>query len=167
MLLCVFIVYKSQGDTVIGLSELTERTHRTWEGIYKLTDEQVIYSEGNDPLHLLLYRHGSHAGTLLEFAVPVSEDDLLILWEPNTNIKGSTPMFESVDMLPQGNEAVVIVRWRYPGQGGERSVQMFHYHKGKLKLIAHSGWMLIGGKRQWIDMTKTADSTPATLAPAK
>lgn len=141
----------AQGATnVIERRALSSRTHRTWEGVYKFSGESTLKISGLKDLHVLKYRGSGSEGDLVDFAEGDGSNDLHLLREANTNVKGVTPILEGIDVLPDDGGAEIIVRWKHPGQGGLRRVEKYRYTSAGLVLISRSELMEIDGEKQWI-----------------
>ncbi|MBN1425818.1 hypothetical protein JXA88_14805 [Candidatus Fermentibacteria bacterium] len=150
---------------VIDRAGLSARAHRTWEGTYTFSEEDVLCIANLPDLHVLIYRHAGNEGTLIEFAEVASEGTLRLLSDADASVKGVTPTLEGVDVLPAAEEAEIIVRWRHPGQGGWRSVRKYRYSPGLVELTAGSDLVRDGRKMKWVKAESFAPSTPAELSP--
>lgn len=139
-----------RATNVLERTTLSSRTHRTWEGVYKFSGESTLKISGLKDLHVLRYRRSGSEGDLIDFAEGDGNDDLHLLREANTNVKGVTPILEGIDVLPDDGGAEIIVRWRHPGQGGFRMVEKYRYTSAGLVLIGRSELMEIDGEKQWI-----------------
>ena len=146
---------------------LSSRTHATWERTYTFSEENVLSIEGLKDLHVLIYRCFGKEGTLIDFAEVTADGKFRLLREADPNVKGVTPTLEGVDVLVGSNEAEVIVRWRHPGQGGERSIEKYRYKESSIQLVNRSDYITKGRTMKWIsDKTlKRSTSTPARYSP--
>ncbi len=156
---------------MVNRAALRTTVHRTWEGAYKFSEEQVIHIEGQDDLHVLPYHRDDWGvkSSLISFAREATRGRLEVLTEPDTTEKGETPMLEGIDVLPGKSSADVIVRWRVPGQGGRRVVEMYRYSGGRIAAVARSNFNLMpagDGRTMWWSEDR-GDATPATPAPRK
>lgn len=151
---------------IIDRSSMSSRTHQTWEGTYYFAEEKVIPIEGQEPLHVLVYRHATKDSALIEFAV-VAGDAFQLLREANTNIKGVTPNLEGIDVLPGEDDggAEIIVRWKHHGEGELRSVEKYRYSAAGLDLVMKSDLVNNGREKKWVNSETAGRSTPAQLAP--
>lgn len=144
------VLLAQEEANILERTALPSRTHRTWEGIYKFSEESILKISGLRDLHVLKYRREGSEGELIEFAEEDENNKLRILRETDTNVKGVTPIFEGIDVLPDDDGAEVIVRWRHPGQGGFRRVEKYRYTTTGLTLTNSSELMDLDGEKQWI-----------------
>ena len=118
--------YTREKGRYLYRQEVNSRSHRIREATYSLREEQVYGIEGLPDLHVLVYESPDLEGTLLDLARAHpydAPDALLLLREANTDIEGQPPELDGIDVFPGENEAEIIVRWRYPGQAGLRTVE--------------------------------------------
>jgi hypothetical protein len=151
---------------IVDRASLSSRALQTWEGTFAFAEEKNIPIEGQEPLHVLVYRHPTKDSALIEFAV-VAGGALRLLREADTNVKGVTPNLEGIDVLPGANdgEADIIVRWRHLGEGGLRSVEKYRYSAAGLELVTKSDLVNEGREKKWVNSKTAERSTPARLAP--
>ena len=154
------------GGQLIALDSLKSRTLQTWEGRYEFSEEQIVNIDGQKPLHLLIYRRRDRESTLLEYAV-AEVGGLRVLREAATDIKGVTPVLESVDVLAGEGASEVVVRWRHPGEGGLRSIEVYQYSGSGIRLAKRSDMINEGRNFKWVDARVSSTSTPArAISPA-
>lgn len=166
-LLSVGLLVRAEPVTkVVDRASLSSRVHQTWEGSFTFAEEKVVPIEGQEPLHILVYRHSGKESALIDFAV-VADGGLRLLREAETNVKGVTPSLEGIDVLPGANdgEAEIIVRWRHLGEGGLRSVEKYRYSAAGLELVTKSDLVSDGREKKWVNSKTAERSTPARLAP--
>ncbi|MGI6389589.1 MAG: hypothetical protein ACOX7Q_05240 [Kiritimatiellia bacterium] len=147
-------VLSAHGATnVLERRALPSRTHRTWEGVYKFSGESTVKISGLKDLYVLKYCRSGSEGDLIDFAECDEKGNVRFLREANTNVKGVTPIFEGVDVLPDDAGAEIVVRWRHPGQGGFRMVEKYRYTSARVVLVNRSEFIEIDGEKQWISET--------------
>lgn len=139
-----------EATNILGRSTLLSRTHRTWEGVYKFSGESTLKISGLRDLHVLKYCRTGSEGNLVDFAESDGKGELHLLRETNTNVKGVTPIFEGIDVIPDEDGAEIIVRWRHLGNGGFRRIEKYRYTSAGLVLTSRSELIEIDGEKQWI-----------------
>lgn len=135
---------------IIEQVSLSSRSHRTWEGDYKFSEETIVRIVGLEDLHVLKYRRSGSMGVLVDFAQANSEGKIRLLHEAEDNFEGVIPVLKGVDVLPDYEGAEIIVRWRHPGNGGFLTVDKYYYSAAGLELMTRSHTINIDGKRKWI-----------------
>lgn len=162
------VVVQAYGDGAtnsIDRASLPLRTHVTWEGTYVFSEESVLEIERLKDLHVLVYRCPGEEGELVDFAEVTADGKFRVFREADTSVKGVTPKLEGIDILVGSNEAEIIVRWRHPGQGEERTVEKYRYSDSGMRLINRSHYITKGRGRWWISDETSKCSTPAKYSP--
>lgn len=142
--------------------DLPGRVYTNYEGHYTFSDAAVLSIEGYGDIHVLKYKCSAHEGVVVVFARITSDGTVQVLRECGPNSKGVTPYLEGIDVIPEGDRAELIVRWRHPGQGGLRTVEKFLCTSDKLDLLNSSEYTdkKIGERgMRWInsaDLTREA-----------
>jgi len=166
VLLTILRTYGEGAASDIERETLSSRAYKTWESTYKFSEECIIRIEGKKNIHLLIYRCADKEGTLIDFAQAVTDKKLLLLRGADLNVKGVTPIYEGIDVLVGADEAEIIIRWRHPGQGGERLIEKYCYNENGVRLINRSHF---GGARKremrWVSDETANHSTPAERIP--
>ena len=155
---------QSFGDGIsqFDCGDLPGRVYTNYEGRYTFSDASVLSIQGFGDIHVLKYKCPDHEGVVLVFARITSDGTVQVLRECGPNSKGVTPDLEGIDVIPEGNRAELIVRWRHPGQGGLRTVEKYLCTSDKLDLLNSSEYTdkKIGERgMRWInsaDLTREA-----------
>ncbi len=165
--LSIMLVQVNGADTaqIISREDLASRAYSIWEGSFTLSEEKVVSIEGMPDLHILVYRQSDKEGALIDFAEAGADNNLRVLREANTDLKGAVPSLEGVDVFLGTNDAEIIVRWRHPGQGGLRSVEKYRYIPGGIELVSGADYVSEGRGMKWVKSGYYTNSTPAAYTP--
>ena len=128
------------------------RIHQTWKGVFTFSEDLIVKIHGLEDLHVLVFRESvdNVGSALIDFAQVTPDGDVRILLGADPKVPGEIPVLEGIDVIPDGNRAEIIVRWRHPGNGGFRMVEKYIYEPPKLVLVARSEFMFIEGELKWI-----------------
>lgn len=138
--------------TVIESETLPFQTHQTWKGVFTFSEDLIIRIEGMTDLHVLVFRkpRDKAGSVLIDFAEITTEGDFRVLLSDKAKVAGEIPVLEGIDVIPDGDKAEIIVRWKHPGNGGFRRVEKYLYEPSKLVLVARSEFLPIEGEKRWI-----------------
>jgi hypothetical protein len=123
----VTVFTQPDSGAVVRLEDVRVRRFDGEQGKFGFCGDEVVHVEGQADLHIIKYCVTGHEGTLVEFGQDVGDNRVRVLRKPTVLPQGVAPILEGVDVLPDGNDAEVLVRWRHSGQGGLRTVEKYRY----------------------------------------